>query len=173
MPRQLNRSRAIEQLFNNLCINLYCMYCMYCTFYEYMYDARADGVGADALEARAAAQAVLPSFQRSLHKYLRITRQQCRFTLEQVTHWLALALSFDLSPRLFLARFLQPGTTPSPDTDTHTHTDTRAPSLRSSTVPFLLHHTVYFVRDQVLIRLFCFSLCLFLSRVLNISAAKF
>lgn len=98
-------------------------------------------MGANALEARAAAQAVLPSFQRSLHKYLRITRQQCRFSLEQVTQWLALALSFDLSPRLFLARFLQPGIcTPIPPL--HIPTFLRTHVLYPCIVQYISFHSV-------------------------------
>ena len=157
MPRQLNcsiagaQSSAQSQLSYRSIVQqlLYVSSVVYtrtCTLYTGWCSLCAGGVGAaaGAMEARTAAQAVLPSFQRSLHKYLRITRQQFRFTLEQVTDWLALALSFDLSPRLFLARFLQPGTALSypVSLSRHPHACLLPPPLRSPTV-VLYHFTTY------------------------------
>lgn len=57
------------------------------------------------MDAQEAAQAVFPSFARSLQKYLRITRQQPRHTAENVVRYLAQCLSYDVSPRAFLERF--------------------------------------------------------------------
>lgn len=53
-----------------------------------------------------AAQAVFPSLARSLQKYLRVTRQQPRHSVESILQHLAVCLSHDLSPRAFLEPFL-------------------------------------------------------------------
>ncbi|KAL1131666.1 hypothetical protein AAG570_011279 [Ranatra chinensis] len=60
------------------------------------------------MDAHEAAQAVFPSLARALQKYLRVTRQQPRHTVESILQHLAQCLSHDLSPRAFLERFLQP-----------------------------------------------------------------
>ncbi|XP_076372599.1 vang-like protein 2 [Tachypleus tridentatus] len=55
-----------------------------------------------------AAQAIFPSMARALQKYLRITRQQPRHTMQAILDHLALCLSHDLSPRAFLEKYLTP-----------------------------------------------------------------
>lgn len=54
-----------------------------------------------------AAQAVFPSLSRALQKYLRITRQQPRHTMEAILEHLALCLSHDMSPRAFLEKYIK------------------------------------------------------------------
>lgn len=63
----------------------------------------AGGIPMDPTEA---AQAVFPSLARALQKYLRITRQQPRHSVDSILQYLALCLSHDLSPRAFLEPFL-------------------------------------------------------------------
>lgn len=60
------------------------------------------------MDAHEAAQAVFPSLARALQKYLRVTRQQPRHSVESILQHLAQCLSHDLSPRAFLERFLHP-----------------------------------------------------------------
>lgn len=55
-----------------------------------------------------AAQAIFPSMARALQKYLRITRQQPRHTMQAILDHLALCLTHDLSPRAFLEKYLTP-----------------------------------------------------------------
>ncbi|XP_064469523.1 vang-like protein 2 [Ornithodoros turicata] len=54
-----------------------------------------------------AAQAIFPSMARALQKYLRITRQQPRHTMQGILDHLAQCLHYDLSPRAFLEKYLQ------------------------------------------------------------------
>lgn len=58
------------------------------------------------LEAHEAAQAVFPSLARALQKYLRVTRQQPRHSVDSILGHLARCLARDLSPRAFLEPFL-------------------------------------------------------------------
>lgn len=58
------------------------------------------------LDPQEAAQAVFPSMARALQKYLRITRQQPRHTVESILRHLAHCLKHDLSPRAFLEQYL-------------------------------------------------------------------
>lgn len=53
-----------------------------------------------------AAQAVFPTIARSLQKYLRVTRQQPRHTVESILSHLALCLTHDASPKSFLEPYL-------------------------------------------------------------------
>lgn len=53
-----------------------------------------------------AAQAVFPTIARSLQKYLRVTRQQPRHTVETILSHLALCLTHDASPKAFLEPYL-------------------------------------------------------------------
>ena len=59
-----------------------------------------------ALSPYEAAQAVFPSLSRPLQKYLRVTRQQPRHTMESILHHLSACLSFDMAPRAFLEKYL-------------------------------------------------------------------
>lgn len=56
-----------------------------------------------------AAAAVFPSMARPLQKYLRVTRQQPRYTMDAVLAHLALCISHDMSPRAFLSKYLNQG----------------------------------------------------------------
>lgn len=58
------------------------------------------------LDPQEAAQAVFPSMARALQKYLRVTRQQPRHTVESILRHLAHCLKHDLSPRAFLEPYL-------------------------------------------------------------------
>lgn len=55
-----------------------------------------------------AAQAVFPSLSRALQKYLRVTRQQPRHTIDSILNHLAMCLRHDLTPRAFLEPYLVP-----------------------------------------------------------------
>ena len=61
------------------------------------------------MDPQEAAQAVFPSMARSLQKYLRITRQQPRYTMESVLNHLAMCISHDMSPRSFVEKYLEQG----------------------------------------------------------------
>lgn len=52
-----------------------------------------------------AAQSVFPSLARSLQKFLRITRQQPRHTVDTILKRLAYCIAQDASPRVFLEPF--------------------------------------------------------------------
>lgn len=58
------------------------------------------------LDPHEAAQAVFPSMARALQKFLRVTRQQPRHTVESILKHLAYCLKNDLSPRAFLEPYL-------------------------------------------------------------------
>lgn len=58
------------------------------------------------LDPHEAAQAVFPSMARALQKYLRVTRQQPRHTVEAILRHLAHCLKYDMSPRAFLEPYL-------------------------------------------------------------------
>ncbi|XP_059607483.1 vang-like protein 2 [Phlebotomus argentipes] len=58
------------------------------------------------LDPQEAAQAVFPSMARALQKYLRVTRQQPRHTVEAILRHLAHCLKHDLAPRAFLEPYL-------------------------------------------------------------------
>jgi vang-like len=60
------------------------------------------------MDPQEAAQAVFPSMARALQKYLRVTRQQPRHSVESILTHLADCLSHDLTPRAFLEPFLVP-----------------------------------------------------------------
>lgn len=57
-----------------------------------------------------AAQSIFPSMARALQKYLRITRQQPRYTMESILQHLASCLAHDMSPKAFLEHYLSQGT---------------------------------------------------------------
>jgi vang-like len=67
-----------------------------------------DQVPAIPMDPQEAAQAVFPSMARALQKYLRVTRQQPRHSVESILAHLADCLSHDLTPRAFLEPFLVP-----------------------------------------------------------------
>lgn len=58
------------------------------------------------LDPHEASQAIFPSMARALQKYLRITRQQPRHTVESILKHLAYCLKNDLSPKAFLEPYL-------------------------------------------------------------------
>ena len=53
-----------------------------------------------------AAQSIFPNIARPLQKFLRITRQQPRHTMESILQHLANCLKYDMSPRAFLERYV-------------------------------------------------------------------
>lgn len=63
-------------------------------------------VSAIPMDPQEAAQAIFPSMARSLQKYLRVTRQQPRHSVEGILSHLANCLSHDLTPRAFLEPYL-------------------------------------------------------------------
>ncbi|XP_065080302.1 vang-like protein 1 [Ochlerotatus camptorhynchus] len=58
------------------------------------------------LDPQEAAQAIFPSMARALQKYLRVTRQQPRHTIESILKHLSHCLKNDMSPRAFLEPYL-------------------------------------------------------------------
>lgn len=68
----------------------------------------ANTVPAIPMDPHEAAQAVFPSMARALQKYLRITRQQPRHSVESILAHLAKCLSHDFTPRAFLEPYLVP-----------------------------------------------------------------
>ena len=58
------------------------------------------------MDPHEAAQAIFPSMARALQKYLRITRQQPRYTVEGIMSHLATCLGHDMSPKAFLEKYL-------------------------------------------------------------------
>ena len=58
------------------------------------------------MDPHEAAQSIFPSLARALQKYLRITRQQPRHTMESILQHLAVCLGHDMSPRAFLEKYL-------------------------------------------------------------------
>lgn len=65
-----------------------------------------DQVPAIPMDPHEAAQAIFPSMARALQKYLRVTRQQPRHSVESILIHLANCLSHDLTPRAFLEPYL-------------------------------------------------------------------
>ena len=57
------------------------------------------------MDPQEAAQAVFPSLARALQKYLRVTRQQPRYTMESILQHLSTCISHDMSPKSFVARY--------------------------------------------------------------------
>jgi len=53
-----------------------------------------------------AAQAIFPTMARALQKYLRVTRQQPKHTMESVLQHLAQCISHELSAKAFLERYI-------------------------------------------------------------------
>ncbi|CAL4139156.1 unnamed protein product [Meganyctiphanes norvegica] len=73
------------------------------THIKRMHDQQGPNVPMDPHEA---AQSIFPSLARSLQKYLRITRQQPRHTMDSILQHLAICLHHDMSPRAFLEKYL-------------------------------------------------------------------
>ncbi len=61
-----------------------------------------------ALDPLEAAQAIFTSIARDLRRYLRVSRQQPFFSRDSIVAHLANCISYDISPRAFLQRYLQP-----------------------------------------------------------------
>lgn len=59
-----------------------------------------------AMDPHEAAQAIFTSIARDLRRYLRVTRQQPYFTRESIVAHLANCISYDMSPKSFLQRYL-------------------------------------------------------------------
>ncbi|EEB14990.1 conserved hypothetical protein [Pediculus humanus corporis] len=75
------------------------------THIKRLHNDQVPGIPMDPTEA---AQAVFPSLSRALQKYLRVTRQQPRHTVDSILSHLAMCLRHDLTPRAFLEPFLVP-----------------------------------------------------------------
>ena len=58
------------------------------------------------MDPKEAAQAIFPSIAKTLQKYLRITRQQPRHTVQSILAHLTTCLCYDLSPKAFLEKYL-------------------------------------------------------------------
>lgn len=58
------------------------------------------------LDSYEAAASIFPSLARALQKYLRVTRQQPRHSVESILKHLAHCLKNDLSPRAFLESYI-------------------------------------------------------------------
>ena len=58
------------------------------------------------LDSYEAAQSIFPSIARPLQKYLRITRQQPRHTMDSILQHLANTIMYDMSPKAFLEKYL-------------------------------------------------------------------
>jgi len=58
------------------------------------------------MDPEQAAQAIFPTMARALQKYLRITRQQPRHTVESVLQHLTHSISHELSAKAFLEKYL-------------------------------------------------------------------
>ena len=58
------------------------------------------------MDSYEAAQSIFPSLARPLQKYLRITRQQPRHTMDSILTHLATCLKYDMAPKAFLERYL-------------------------------------------------------------------
>jgi vang-like len=70
---------------------------------------RCDTAGsgsAKPMDPEEAAQHIFPFMARALQKYLRITRQQPRYTMASILQHLASCISHDLSAKAFLERYL-------------------------------------------------------------------
>lgn len=58
------------------------------------------------LDSYEAAQSIFPSIARPLQKYLRVTRQQPRHTMDTILQHLATTIMYDMSPKAFLEKYL-------------------------------------------------------------------
>lgn len=65
-----------------------------------------DQISSIPMDSHEAAQAIFPSMARALQKYLRVTRQQPRHSVESILTHLANCLSNDLTPKAFLEPYL-------------------------------------------------------------------
>jgi vang-like len=76
------------------------------THIKRLHEEQGPAIPMDPMEA---AQAIFPSMARALQKYLRITRQQPRYTMESILNHLAECVSHDMSPKSFLERYMSQG----------------------------------------------------------------
>jgi len=73
---------------------------------EHQHSSSSSSQDRPPMEPAEAAQAIFPTLSRPLQKYLRATRQQPQHSLESILSHLASCLSFDMSPRAFLEKYL-------------------------------------------------------------------
>ena len=57
------------------------------------------------MDPREAAQAIFPSIAKTLQKYLRVTRQHSRHTMQSIVTHLSTCLNYGLSPKAFLEKY--------------------------------------------------------------------
>ena len=60
------------------------------------------------IDPKEASQAIFPAMARALQKFLRVTRQQPRHTVESIVDHLSTCLTYDLSPKAFLETYFNP-----------------------------------------------------------------
>lgn len=64
--------------------------------------------GSDAMDPRQTAETIFPSIARSMQKYLRTTRQNQHYTIEDIIDHLAFCIRHEMSSRSFLQRYVNP-----------------------------------------------------------------
>jgi vang-like len=67
---------------------------------------KGSGMSSTLMDPYEAAQAIFTTIARDLRRYLRVTRQQPYFTRDSIVAHLANCVSYDMSPRAFLQRYL-------------------------------------------------------------------
>jgi len=64
--------------------------------------------GSDSMDPRQTAETIFPSIARSMQKYLRTTRQNQHYTIEDIIDHLAFCIRHDMSSKSFLQRYTHP-----------------------------------------------------------------
>ena len=98
------RKNKLSLSANNYVLHYLHLFCKFHFLHGFAFAGPA--IPMDPLEA---AQAIFPSMARALQKYLRITRQQPRYSMEGILQHLALCIGHDMSPKSFLERYLSQG----------------------------------------------------------------
>lgn len=101
-----------------------------------------------------AAAAVFPSMARPLQKYLRITRQQPRYTMDAVLGHLALCITHDMSPRAFLSKYFVQGAVICGN-DTEVHATERWVLICEQLLTRELDHGMVFQLKKGMVSLMC------------------
>ena len=87
-------------------IDMYIHMFHYLNFMEFIIFLMISAKEKAPMESYEAAQAIFPTVSRPLQKYLRVTRQQPRHSVDSILQHLSTCLSYDLSPRAFLEKYL-------------------------------------------------------------------
>lgn len=72
------------------------------TLYTFGFDADMESE----MTSQEAAQAIFPGIARALQKYLRVTRQQPRYTMEMILDHLSECINHNLSAKTFIQKYL-------------------------------------------------------------------